>query len=329
LAFAGEFEAALAELEEAQAHAYGSHDLSFTTALLRIKSIALSGGPLVAAQTLLEWVDPMADKLELGPNDPRRGEIEEARGLLARAEDDCDRAIVHHELARAIFDAAGQPTSAAKSSLNVGACHQIAERFDSAKRAYTDALEVYAQANVPPSYRNRVDVEFNLGTLALQTDDLVGLQHFEEVIRHGSEANALEAFHLAMILASTETEGGSAAEWANRALARLVEVHEPPIELAVNIRFTAGVIFAERGEERGLELMIEAERAAAEHNLDLDVRSRMKQDWIRWSIRQGRCVEAQTKLAELEAMEVEDRAAELEIASWREKWQAEPCKPSD
>jgi serine/threonine protein kinase/tetratricopeptide (TPR) repeat protein len=324
-AYAGEFEPALVELEQAQAHAYGDHELSLAIALLRIKSIGLSEGELAVGRTVAELLDPLANKLALAEADPRRAEIEEARGLLARAEGACDRAVAHHERARTIFMLAKRPTDAGKALLNIGACRH--DKPELAAQAYAEALELFRAAGVPPSYRNRVEVEFNLGVLALDRGDLNGLPHFEAVIRDGSPHSALEAMHWGVTLAYSHGDPLLADEWARRGLELLVVNPDAPVDVSVSIRLVAGMIVAERDLESGLELMSEAERDAAV--LDLEQRYRTRRNRLEWSKRQDRCDEMQTKLAELAALETEPGAAELGIAQWRAEFSTTICKSVD
>ncbi|MCA9686426.1 MAG: protein kinase, partial [Myxococcales bacterium] len=203
-AFAGDWDLARRELAAGEVQALGSSaiELLLPTWLLSAKVQALSGTGDQAAFALAfaDRAEPLLTSLELGDRDPRRAELLEARGLAERAAGRQVEAIALHRRAQERFVAAGQPTLAAKSLINVGANYQELEDLAAAKRAYVEAIALLDAAGVPPSYRNRLTLERNLGLLAYAETDAAelaaGIPHFEFVRAHGTPAEASEALSL-------------------------------------------------------------------------------------------------------------------------------------
>jgi tetratricopeptide (TPR) repeat protein len=319
-AFIGDSETALAEFAITEQQALGSsfNEVLLPTHVLWAKILAISAfntndAERNAAQTqlALEHVaraEPLLFALELDEHDLRRAELLEARGLSVRARGDLRAAIDLHREAEAIFRAAEQPTLAAKSLLNIGVAWQELGEPEQAKRAYGDAVALLEQAELPPSYRNRVQLEYNLGLLALEhaaaSERINGVTHFEFVIHHGTPAEQLEALGLIIALALELDDQPLALRWAERALAEL-EAHPGPTphEIVAISRY-AGLALGIAGDLRGEKLLETAELHARE--LSPLVQFNIQRSWIELLESNGRCDEAHARRTALIASGYDD-----------------------
>lgn len=170
LARGGDLPGALALFPVAERQAIG------TTYQLRLwwlrvlwaKVLALSEAPDAGERALeqLQRAEPLAHALGQDDSLLLRAELAEARGMVERARGDQHEAIAQHQLARESFAALGRPLQRARALLGIGTSHQLLGELEAARVAYQRAEAIYAEAGVPPSYRNLLQTRINLGMLA-------------------------------------------------------------------------------------------------------------------------------------------------------------------
>jgi tetratricopeptide (TPR) repeat protein len=298
---------------------------------LMAKLSALGGGESArtAGWDHIERARPLASTLGLADLDPLRGELDEACGMVARAGGEHERAIACHERAAELFAAIDRPTLIARAHNNVGANAMELGDGERAGEAYRRALTQLDDAGVPPSYPTRIELEFNLGLLALESEDHEGEQHFEFVIDHGTPDQRLEAMILAaQLLAVGEADVGErlddATQWAEAALNELQgrAVEADPV-LVLKLQAIAGPILAERGDPRGEVLLRRA--VGGSEVLGPEFVLGVEQTWIELLERQARCDEAGERLDRVIEW---SRAVglEQEMMSWRGRRQASLCR---
>ncbi|PRQ07830.1 Serine/threonine-protein kinase StkP [Enhygromyxa salina] len=322
-AFAGDADAAIAELARAELHALGTEfiDVLLPAWTLRAKLLAFGEGSDAADDALaqVERAEPLAFALELATTDPRRAELLEARGMSERARGQHAAAIALHHQAKAIFIAAGQPTMALKSLINIGANYQDLDELAHARQAYSQAVAVVDQAGLPPSYRNRIQLERDLGLIAYASEDpselREGLQHFEFIVAHGTEAERLDALELLVAIALELEDTPLTLAWTERALTALNERTDASVADTVRIQRVAGIALAIAGDPRGETLLLAAERGA--EALSLTVQFNLQRSWIEWLERVERCHSAH---ARRDALEDRMRAAEDELLATYQAW---------
>ncbi|MCA9702028.1 MAG: hypothetical protein KC431_31185, partial [Myxococcales bacterium] len=230
-----------------------------------------------------------------------RAELLEARGLAERAAGRQVEAIALHRRAQERFVAAGQPTLAAKSLINVGANYQELEDLAAAKRAYVEAIALLDAAGVPPSYRNRLTLERNLGLLAYAETDAAelaaGIPHFEFVRAHGTPAEASEALSLLALMALELEDRPAIARRAEEILELLAGEAVIDPSTRVELRRAAGLGLLSLEDPRGEELLRAAETEAEELSPLLDFN--LQYNWIDQLELAERCDEALQRRAAL------------------------------
>lgn len=318
LAFAGDTPTALEQLKQAQAHARARayHELELKVLVLRAKLLAFDEQP-GAAELLLEQVDPLADLLDLAAEDPRRGDIEEARGMIACARGQTSDGIRHHIRSQEIFEAARQAPDAAKALLNLGNCEFEAGRFDKAKRAYLASKHAFERAGVPPQYRNLVEVEYNLGLVASEADDLEALEYFDLVVQYGSVSTRLDALARSISLAQSHGRLEDAIQGAERGLAELDAHPDAPAEQALNLRLAAGITLGLMHDPRGPELLAQVEVDAKA--FDVATQANVQRSLAGWHRSQGHCAEASSRRQALRAFMLDNLNNDMDLADF-DQW---------
>jgi tetratricopeptide (TPR) repeat protein/predicted Ser/Thr protein kinase len=338
LAFAsGDLSATLERLEVAQAHARatGYSALELDVVIMRAKQAVLAH-KLELAAGLLEQLDPLAELLRLGPDDPRRGEIHEAWGIYERERGNFDAAIEHHRRSREIFDRAGRPLDAAKAVQNQGICQWSIERYADAKASYEQALRIYQAAGISvpkedavgvPVLRNYIEVELCLGLLALELGEVGGISHFDVVARHGAPAQQLNAMAHAIGLEEEHGEHSRAVERAERALTLLDTGLGVGTEAPMNTRLAAGAVIGTDDPPRGRVLLEQALRDSA--GLDLESQFAALQTYIVFLREHGYCDALDAQFEVLTKLCVDPQSEQLGIAAWRDEQRVVPCDTQD
>jgi serine/threonine protein kinase len=321
----GNTELAIAEFGHAQRNAFavGLQDvlLSTWTAWAKLPAFGHHAGDAVAGQALvrIEQAESLLLALNIGETDPRRAELLEARGLSERARSNHKEAIAQHRAAQSMFVAAGQPTLASKSLVNLGANFQDLGDIEQAWQSYTEALALLDAARLPASYRRRIVIERNLGLLAYASTEreviAKGLPHLEFVLEHGNENDRFEAHELILALVLELDDDELARTWAERALEALRARPQASPEEAFRIQRVAGIALAYLGDPRGEELLGAAESSAL--SLSRLMQFNLQSSWIEWLEQVGRCDEAHDRRERLAALvdgadaEVADLYADL------------------
>jgi serine/threonine protein kinase len=324
---AGDTAVAIAELGLAQRNALAAElpDVLLATWTAWAKLLVLSHRSGEAAAELalvrIEQAEPLLLALHIDERDPRRAELLEARGLSERARGNHQAAIARHHEAQLSFVAAGQPTLASKSWINLGANHQDLGDTEQARRSYTEALALLDAAKLPASYRRRIQIERNLGLLAYASTEpdviATGLPHLEFVLEHGNESERFEAHELILALVLELDDDELTRHWAERALAALEAKPNVTAAEAFRIQRVAGIALAYLGDPRGEPLLVAAERSA--DPLPLLMRFNLQSSWVEWLEHVGRCSEAHDRRERLAALVV---GADAEIADLHASWRA-------
>ncbi|MEM6992647.1 MAG: serine/threonine-protein kinase [Myxococcota bacterium] len=302
LARSGDFAAADEEFAVAERHAIGGEHperllmmgLLWAKVEARLKAGSRGSAHLRRAESL---------GAALGKTESQifAGEVAEAAGVVAFAEDKHREAIANHGTAHEIFDGAGRPLLAARALLGVGASHHLLGEFKEAETAFEKAVTIYDTLGVPPEYRNRVRAKYNLGYVALATSDRSGFSHFEDVLEHGSAEEKLEVVAAATNLAVNLVAVEDAQGWSQRAMAELKkQPHAAPssrysAELAIG-----AARFGLLDEQAGEKWMRAAEATARQ--LSPANRVRVQQAWIAWLNYRGRCDDARRRLEALDTL---------------------------
>jgi serine/threonine protein kinase/tetratricopeptide (TPR) repeat protein len=269
----------------------------------------------------IEQAEPLLFSLHLDEHDSRRAELIETRGLIERARGNHQDAIARHREAQSLFIAAGQPTLASKSLVNIGVNHQDLGDTEQARHSYTEALALLDAAKLPSNYRRRVRIERNLGLLALastQPDVLAnGITRFEFVLAHGNESERFEAHELILALVLELDDDALTRHWVERALAALDARPQASEAEAFRIQRVAGIALAYLGDPRGEALLAAAERSAS--SLPLLTQFNLHSSWVEWLEQVGRCSDAHERRDRLAALVVN---ADAELADLHAEWRA-------
>lgn len=295
-AFAGDAPLALQQLAASEQHALATSlpDLLLPTWVLWAKLLALTGTPEQAEPALafVDRAEAVGVNLALGEHDPRSAELLEARGLGERARGEHEQAIALHRRARDRFIAAEQPTLAAKSLINIGANFQLLDQADAARSSYAEAVALLREAGLPPGYRNRVQLERNLGLLAYAEDDPAelakGVVHLEFVLAHGTASEARDALEPLLGIAIMLKDQAMIARYCEQILAALDG--ELELEQRVRLQRMAGFGLLRIDDARGEALLVAAEQGAEQ--LSPIILFNLQDNWIDWLESVGRCEQA-------------------------------------
>jgi tetratricopeptide (TPR) repeat protein len=343
-AYTGDPEGALAEFAVTEQQALGSrfHEILLPTNVLWAKVLASSADPASGEFTLelagqhIARAEPLLIALEIGEHDPRTAELFEARALWAKAQGRFDEAhgdseranakfleaIELHRHAHGIFMEADQPTLAAKSLNNIGSRFQDLGEPEQASRAHLEAVALLERAGLPPTYRYRIEAEYNLGVLAYEAKDQSaqreGLSHFEFVAHHGNAAERLEALSVLITLAFHLEDHALVTHWTEQALAELGAQPEASAAEVVAIMQTAGIALANAGDPQGEALLLKAELRARE--LPLRAQFNLQRSWIAWLESVDRCDEAYARREAFVGQMIDENSDALPIgyAEWRD-----------
>lgn len=276
------------------------------------------------ATSHLERALALADQLALNADDLRRVELVEVRGLIARSADRQTEAIEHHQRARVSFVSATQPVLAAGSLNNIGANHQELGQYDLATEAYREALDLLTTAGVSERHPILLDVEINLGLMAMVELDAAGLPYLLNVARlHPSPIQSVRARIAASILAYGTDRLDLAVELAEQALRELATQADAPPDLLAEVELTAGVCLASKGDPRGERLVHAAERHAEASSVAVQFRT--AQTWIAWLEENDRCEEFRARLETLDLAMQDYDTTEFNYAQWRSDQSESPC----
>jgi serine/threonine protein kinase len=322
---AGDTAVAISELGLAQRNALAAElpDVLLSTWTTWAKQLVLGSrsGEHAAELALvrIEQAEPLLFSLHVDEGDPRRAELLEARGLSERARGNHRAAIAHHRAAQASFVAAGHPTLASKSLVNIGANHQDLDDVEQARRSYSEALALLDAAKLPASYRNRILIERNLGLLAYASTerDVIseGIAHFEFVLEHGTENDRFEVHELILPLVLELDDETLTRAWVERALTALDARAQASANEAFRVQRVAGFALAYLGDPRGEALLAAAERSS--ESLPLLMQFNLQSSWVDWLEQVGRCGEAHERRERLAALV---SGADAEIADLHATW---------
>jgi tRNA A-37 threonylcarbamoyl transferase component Bud32/tetratricopeptide (TPR) repeat protein len=330
LVLGGDIDAARASFAQAYAHALasGHRRALLDIALWRAHAAVWPGREAAPELALvyLEAADPIAHALELGVDDPRRGDLEIVRALVEQARSQPEQARVHLERAEAILTRAGQPIRFARALINRGTLDHERGELALARVSYRAAARVLGEAGVPERHRLRLALDYNLGLIACQTSELAGLEPLDRVARlHGDPQIRLRALNYGLALAFDVGTPEQARSWADRALEALAGQADAPADLAIEIEWIAALVLASQGDSSG-EARLDAVEARAAV-LDEETHVNLRCTRIDWLEQRGRCTEAASRLAELDAHvatlepELQDRV----YAAWRASKPAPEC----
>jgi tRNA A-37 threonylcarbamoyl transferase component Bud32/tetratricopeptide (TPR) repeat protein len=334
---AGRVDAAAQDFARAHAHALatGHRRVLLDVALWRAHAAVTPGRPGTPelAALYLEEAEPLAHALELGPDDPHRGELELVRGLVAQHRGELDAARAHDLRAKQLFERGEQPIRAARALINLGTLELEQGAFAAGHAAFEQAARVLDGAAVPERHRLRLRIDYHLGLIAYAQSELGGLAPLDRVARlDGDPLTRLRALNLALALAFDVGTLEQARAWAERTRAELARTRssgsEVPEDLALELATSLAYVALEAGEP-GAEAELDAlELRAAGFDAELHVNLRCSR--IDWLEEHERCAEAATRLAALDAhvATLEHDFHERVYAPWRADKPATTC-PSE
>lgn len=330
LVLTGDIDAARANLAQAFSHAIasGHRRALLDIALWRAQAAVLPGREPAPELALayLEAVEPIAHALELGPDDVRRGDLEIVRALVEQAGGRLDQAHIHLERAVEIHTRADQPIRVARALINLGTLDHERGELALAQASYQAAARVLQDAGVPERHRLRLALDYHMGLIGYQTSELAGLEPLDRVARlHGDPLTRLRALDYGLALAFDVGTPEQARSWADRARSALSEQAEVPDDLALEIESMVALVLANQGDPVGEALLDAVEARAAE--LDEETHVNLRCTRIDWLEEQGRCTEAATRLATLDAhvATLEREFRDRVYAAWRASKPAPKC----
>ena len=328
----GEFDAAAVCFSQAHASAMasGHRRALLDIALWRAHAAVAPGRPSQPdlAALHLEDAEPLAHALALGPDDPRRGDLEIIRALVEQQRHELDRARTHLERAHAIHLRAGQPIRAARASINLATLDLERGELPLAQRGFDEAARLLDGAGVPERHRLRLTIDYHVGLIAYASSDLAGLDPLDRVARlHGDPITRLRALGYAIAIAFDVGTLEQAHTWAERAMTELAstKASRVPEDLALEIEASAAYVEASLdvpGAEAKLDLL--EQRAAT---LDEETHVNLRCSRIDWLEERTRCPEAAAKLAALDAhvATLDDEFRARVYAPWRATKPAAEC----
>lgn len=325
LARAGDFEGAHEKFVEAERHAIAAESSRrlLEMRLLWAKVDARREAPDRGADHLRR-AEALGHALEQAESPTHVAELEEAMGIVARAQGDHERAIGHHRRAFELFTELERPLLAARALLGVGASEQLLSRFDEAREAYTQAANVYESIGVPEPYRNRVTAEMNLAAVALSVSDTAGLRSFDYVARNGSAEQRLLALAGGTNLAVDLEDREQARRWADLVVRELERQPDASLATTHAAQLAAGLALAGLLELRSGESMIRAAVKTAD-SLPVSARLETLRYWVEWLEHRDRCFDVRTTLEKFDALVALDAEAASAYESWRETHPTARC----
>ena len=326
LARAGDFEGAHEQFIEAERHAIAA---DYPRRLLEMRLLwakvdARREAPDHGADHLRR-AEALGHALDQASSPTHTAELEEAMGIVARAQGDHEAAIAHHQRAYELFTELERPLLAARALLGVGASQQLLSRLEAATAAYQKAARVYEDNRIPERYRNRVTVEMNLATVALSRSERAGLNHFDYVVRHGDSNQRLIALAGGTNLAVNLEDRRAAKRWAELVAKELRVQLDAPAAILHPAQLAAGIAMSGLLElPEGDSMMEAAVDTAASLPSPAEIRTR--QEWATWLEARSRCDELRERLDEIAAL-VREEGPPPGYEAWLSARRSAQCKP--
>lgn len=300
LARAGDFEGAHEKFVEAERHAIAAE---YSRRLLEMRLLWAKVDARREAPDResdhLRRAEALGHALEQAESPTHVAELEEAMGIVARAQGDHEKAIAHHRRAYELFTELERPLLAARALLGVGASEQLLNRFDEATAAYEKTIELYERLGVPERYRNRITAEKNLGAVNLADADARGLQNFGFVAEFGEPDERLEALAAGTNLAVASLDESMARRWAADALAELERQPQVSVLREHQVKLSAGNALFGFLNDPAMETLLEDADILAKQ-ISLERRLTTREVWIEWLGVHQRCDDKARRLSELD-----------------------------
>ena len=322
---ARERELAMTEFADAQRYALSATSppiqIMIWTAWAKLLTEREEPGSIERALGLIAQAEGYLTSMEGGAHDIRQAELLEARGHAEFARDVHHKAIALHREAHALFMAAGQPTLASKSSVNIGRNYQELEQYKLAQKYYAEALVPLDGAHLPPTYRYRIQIERNLGLLAANQSEpheiAEAIPHFEFVLAYGNEQERFDAHELSLLVALALGDRELIEHWSARLAKAVNEKPDATIDELFRARRAVGFALASLGDARAETMLRAAERAS--ESLSLVNQWELQTDWVEWLEQIERCADARERR---EHLDIRVARADGELAQQHAAWRA-------